>query len=97
MTKSLMKTARVKSRQSHPFVLMDQLENLVLKKGWPVPFSGYYLVQHERLLTVLDQLRASLTDVLLEANADEAAAARLIESFRESLETDLPMKERAKR
>jgi hypothetical protein len=42
--------------------LMDQLEALVLKKGWPVPFTPYYLVNHESLLHLLDQLRASLQD-----------------------------------
>lgn len=88
---------RIKSRQSHPYVLMDQLENLILKKGWPIPFSGYYLVEHERVLTVLDLLRASLTDVLLEAQheADEKEAAQLIERFKEMQEA--PTKGRAAR
>jgi hypothetical protein len=42
--------------------IMDQLELLVLKKGWPVPLTPYYLVHHERMLALLDQLRASLQD-----------------------------------
>lgn len=45
--------------------LMDELEALVMRDGWPVPFSGgYYLVQHERLLNVVDRLRGSLQDEL---------------------------------
>ena len=44
--------------------LMDELESLVMKEGWPVPFSGYYLVHHERMFTVLDRLRTSLQDDL---------------------------------
>ena len=44
--------------------LMDELEALVMKRGWPVPFSGYYLVHHERLLSVVDRLRVSLQDEL---------------------------------
>jgi hypothetical protein len=42
--------------------IMDQLDALVLKKGWPVPMTPYYLVHHERLLGLLDQLRNSLQD-----------------------------------
>ena len=42
--------------------LMDELEALVMTQGWPVPFTGYYLVQHERLLHVVDRLRVSLQD-----------------------------------
>lgn len=48
--------------RSETLQLMDQLEALVLKKGWPVPLTPYYLVHHEKLLGVLDQLRASLQD-----------------------------------
>lgn len=45
--------------------LMDELEGLVMREGWPVPFSGgYYLVHHERLLNVVDRLRGSLQDEL---------------------------------
>lgn len=45
--------------------LMDELEAIVMRDGWPVPFSGgYYLVQHERLLNVVDRLRGSLQDEL---------------------------------
>ena len=42
--------------------IMDQMEALVLRKGWPVPFTPYYLVHHERMLALLDKLRASLQD-----------------------------------
>lgn len=48
--------------RSEVLKLMDQLEALVLKKGWPVPLSPYYLVNHEQMLHLLDQLRASLQD-----------------------------------
>ena len=42
--------------------LMDQMENLILRKGWPVPFTPFYLVHHERMLALMDQLRLSLQD-----------------------------------
>jgi hypothetical protein len=51
-------------RETDPITLMDQLENLVLQQGWPVPWSPYYLVHHEKLLTTLDKLRRSLQDEL---------------------------------
>lgn len=51
---------------------MDQMESLVMKKGWPVPFTDYYLVNHDQLLGVVDQLRASLQDEL---------DARLIDAY----------------
>jgi hypothetical protein len=48
--------------RSEALKLMDQLEALVLKKGWPIPLTPYYLVDHEKMLVLLDQLRASLQD-----------------------------------
>ena len=48
--------------RSETLKLMDQLEAMVLKKGWPVPFSPYYLVHHETMLSLMDQLRVSLQD-----------------------------------
>lgn len=48
--------------RSETMQIMDQLEALLLKKGWPVPFTPYYLVHHEDMLHLLDQLRASLQD-----------------------------------
>jgi hypothetical protein len=48
--------------RSEALMLMDQLESLVLKKGWPVPLTPFYLVDHEKMLFLLDQLRASLQD-----------------------------------
>jgi hypothetical protein len=48
--------------RSETLQIMDQLEALVLKKGWPVPFTPYYLIHHEKLLALMDQLRASLQD-----------------------------------
>jgi len=48
--------------RSEALKLMDQLEALVLKKGWPIPLTPFYLVDHEKMLVLLDQLRASLQD-----------------------------------
>jgi hypothetical protein len=48
--------------RSETLQIMDQLELLILKKGWPVPMTPYYLVHHERMLSLMDQLRASLQD-----------------------------------
>lgn len=41
---------------------MDMLETLVLKRGWPVPLTPYYLVDYEKMLFLLDKLRVSLQD-----------------------------------
>jgi hypothetical protein len=48
--------------RSEALKIMDQLEALVLKKGWPIPLTPYYLVDHEKMLALMDQLRASLQD-----------------------------------
>lgn len=48
--------------RSEALKIMDQLETLLLKKGWPVPLTPFYLVDHEKMLYLLDQLRASLQD-----------------------------------
>lgn len=48
--------------RSEALQIMDQLETLLLKKGWPVPLTPYYLVDHEKMLYLLDQLRVSLQD-----------------------------------
>lgn len=48
--------------RSETMKLMDRLEELVLRKGWPVPCTPYYLVHHEKMLALMDQLRASLQD-----------------------------------
>lgn len=48
--------------RSEALKVMDQLEALMLKQGWPVPFTPYYLVNHENMLHLLDQLRACLQD-----------------------------------
>ena len=67
--------------------MMDRLEELLLKKGWPVPFSNYYLVNHEKMLGAIDQLRASL---------NEEMDARFIKAFApdapEELTLQKPMK-----
>jgi hypothetical protein len=43
-----------------PHVWLDRIEDLVMQDGWPVPLSRYYLIHHDKLLHLLDQLRASL-------------------------------------
>ena len=48
--------------RSEALKIMDQLEALVLKKGWPIPLTPYYLVDHEKMLVLMDHLRASLQD-----------------------------------
>lgn len=48
--------------RSHTLQVMDELEALVMKRGWPVPGTPYYLVNHQKMLCLLDQLRASLQD-----------------------------------
>lgn len=62
--------------RSETQLIMDQLEAVVLKKGWPVPFSPYYLVHHEQMLSLLDKLRASLQDDL---------DARFLHAFRQPM------------
>ncbi|HEY9746048.1 MAG TPA: hypothetical protein V6C99_07505 [Oculatellaceae cyanobacterium] len=48
--------------RSEAMKVMDQLEALLLKQGWPVPFTPYYLVHHTKMLQLLDQLRDCLQD-----------------------------------
>jgi hypothetical protein len=48
--------------RSEAMQIMDQLEALMLKQGWPVPFTPYYLVHHTKMLQLLDQLRVCLQD-----------------------------------
>ena len=72
--------------RSETMKIMDQLEALLLKQGWPVPFSPYYLVRHDRMLSLLDQLRASLQDEM---------DARFIKAFA-SKEADEKIKEEKK-
>lgn len=48
--------------RSEAMKVMDQMEALLLKQGWPVPFTPYYLVHHTQMLQLLDQLRACLQD-----------------------------------
>ena len=60
--------------RSKTLQLMDHLESIVMKRGWPIPFSPWYLVNHKKLLAALDMLRASLQD-----EADE----RFLQVFRD--------------
>ncbi len=48
--------------RSDALKVMDQLEALLMKKGWPIPMTPFYLVDHEKMLFLLDQLRACLQD-----------------------------------
>lgn len=48
--------------RSDAMKLMDRLEDQMLKKGWPVPLTPFYLVDHEKVLILLDQLRVCLQD-----------------------------------
>lgn len=48
--------------RSEALVIMDHLETLVLRKGWPIPLTPFYLVDYEKMLMLMDQLRASLQD-----------------------------------
>jgi hypothetical protein len=44
------------------FQVMDQVETLLVAKGWPVPFTPYCLVDSEPFLSLLDRLRDCLKD-----------------------------------
>lgn len=48
--------------RSETLQLMDELEAFVLKQGWPIPLSAYYLIHHEKFLNLMDRLRVSLQD-----------------------------------
>jgi hypothetical protein len=48
--------------RSDALKLMDQLEALLMKKGWPIPMTPFYLVDHEKMLALLDHLRLCLQD-----------------------------------
>ncbi len=48
--------------RSKTLQMMDHLEMVVMKQGWPIPCSPYYLVHHKKLLAALDMLRASLQE-----------------------------------
>lgn len=48
--------------RSDALKVMDQLEALLMKKGWPIPMTPFYLVDHEKMLALLDQLRVCLQD-----------------------------------
>jgi len=65
--------------RGEPLQVMDELEALVMREGWPVPFSPYYLVHHEKMLALLDRLRISLQDEM---------DHRFIKAFAEQLEAE---------
>jgi hypothetical protein len=62
-----------------PLVIMDELESFLLHNGWPVPCSPYYVVNHQRLLQLIDRLRESLED-----ERDERFLKAFSEAFKSS-------------
>ena len=48
-------------------VMLDHLESIVMRRGWPIPFTPYYFVNHQRMLHAMDDLRQSI----LEDDMDE--------------------------
>ncbi|MGE0199506.1 MAG: hypothetical protein AB7P76_00915 [Candidatus Melainabacteria bacterium] len=50
--------------RSKTLKLMDELEAMVMKRGWPVPFTPLYVVHHEAMLNIMDALRNSLKEEL---------------------------------
>jgi hypothetical protein len=48
--------------RSDAMKIMDELEAQMMKKGWPIPLTPFYLVDHERVVMLLDQLRVCLQD-----------------------------------
>ena len=41
---------------------MDQLERLLLRQGWPIPFTPYSLVHQGEIFRLMDRLRGCLKD-----------------------------------
>lgn len=68
-------------------LLMNELEELLVKKGWPVPMTPFYLVHHEQMLTVLDKLRLNMQDDL-----DARLDARFVQAFGNSDVTQMSRK-----
>ncbi len=48
-------------------VMLDHLESIIMRRGWPIPFTPYYFVNHKRMLLAMDDLRQSI----LEDDMDE--------------------------
>lgn len=48
--------------RSHSLQFLDYLEAVVMKKGWPVPFTKYYVVDHDSLIQAIDQLRLNIQE-----------------------------------
>lgn len=68
--------------RSDAMKIMDQLEAQMMKKGWPVPLTPFYLVDHEKVLILLDQLRVCLQDEMdsrfIKAFSDASEAEKMI-------------------
>jgi hypothetical protein len=47
--------------------LLDTIETLVIK-GYPIPLTPWYIVPHEKIIDMLDNIRTSLPSELAEAN-----------------------------
>lgn len=48
--------------RSHSLQFLDNLEAVVMKRGWPVPFTKYYVVDHAELIEAIDQLRLNIQE-----------------------------------
>jgi hypothetical protein len=65
--------------RSDAMKIMDQLEAQMMKKGWPVPLTPFYLVDQEKVVILLDQLRVCLQDEM---------DARFIKAFTSASEAE---------
>lgn len=74
--------------RSDAMKIMDQLEAQMMKKGWPVPLTPFYLVDHEKVVILLDQLRVCLQDEMdsrfIKAFSDVSEAEQLINQKQKS-------------
>ena len=50
------------------YKLLDKLEMMVLK-GAPIPFSPFVMVNHEKIIDILDKIRASIPGEIQEAHS----------------------------
>jgi hypothetical protein len=49
------------------YKLLDTIEALVIK-GYPIPLTPWYIVPHEKILDILDNIRTSIPSEIAEAN-----------------------------
>lgn len=50
------------------YKLLDKLEMMILK-GAPIPFSPFVMVNHEKIIDILDKIRASIPGEIQEAHS----------------------------